>query len=185
MNDGKTAGRTETATLGGGCFWCLEAVFQEVQGVTSVVPGYAGGSVDSPSYEAVCTGMTGHAEAVQVTYDADTINYEQVLRVFFATHDPTTLNRQGPDAGTQYRSVILYHDAEQKRIAEELLRELDEAHVWDRPLVTQISPLHKFYPAEGYHRDYFAQHPDQPYCRAVISPKLAKFHRQYLEKLKD
>jgi peptide-methionine (S)-S-oxide reductase len=185
VTNDKTKGALETAILGGGCFWCLEAVFQEVPGVIRVVPGYAGGSVAGPSYEAVCTGMTGHAEAVQITYDAATLTYEQVLRIFFATHDPTTLNRQGPDTGTQYRSVIFYHDAGQQRTAEALRRELDEAHVWDRPLVTQISPLDKFYPAESYHRDYFARHPDQPYCRAVISPKLAEFRRQYLGKLKS
>jgi peptide-methionine (S)-S-oxide reductase len=174
----------EIATLAGGCFWCLEAVFREVRGVVKVVSGYTGGRVAAPSYEAVCSGLTGHAEAVQVTYDRGEITYKQILRIFFATHDPTTLNRQGPDSGTQYRSAIFYHNEAQQLAAEALIRDLGAARIWDQPIVTELKPLDNFYPAENYHQEYFARHPDQLYCRAVISPKLSKFRKEYVDKLK-
>jgi peptide-methionine (S)-S-oxide reductase len=176
--------RTELATLGGGCFWCLEAVFLELKGVTRVVSGYAGGNVPDPSYEAVCTGRTGHAEVVQVTFDPDVITFRDVLDVFFTVHDPTTLNRQGADVGTQYRSVIFCHGAEQERIAREVMAGIAAAGIWDAPLVTQVEPYTSFYPAEGYHQEYFARNPGQGYCRAVIAPKVAKFRRQHLARLK-
>ena len=174
----------EVATLGGGCFWCTEAVFEEIQGVEGVVSGYAGGEVENPTYRQICTGRTGHAEVVQVTFDPDVISYREILQIFFTTHDPTTLNRQGADAGTQYRSVVFYHSDEQKRIAEEVIQTFEDENVWDDPIVTQVEPLPTFYRAEAYHQDYFAQNPNQPYCQAVIAPKVSKLRRQYLEKLK-
>ena len=174
----------EVATLGGGCFWCTEAVFEEIQGVESVVSGYAGGEVENPTYRQICTGRTGHAEVVQVTFNPDAVSYREILQIFFTTHDPTTLNRQGADAGTQYRSVVFYHDDEQKRIAEEVIQAFEDNDVWDDPIVTQVDPLPTFYPAEDYHQNYFAQNPNQPYCQAVIAPKVSKLRRQYLEKLK-
>jgi peptide-methionine (S)-S-oxide reductase len=173
----------ETATLGGGCFWCLEAVFEQLRGVDRVVSGYAGGTVPDPGYQQVCTGATGHAEVVQVTFDPAFISYREILDVFFGTHDPTTLNRQGPDSGTQYRSAIFYHSPEQKRVAEERIAELNAAGIWDRPIVTQVVPLEAFYPAEDYHQGYYRGHPGQPYCQAVISPKVAKFRKQFADKL--
>ena len=176
--------RTELATLGGGCFWCLEAVFVELNGVTRVVSGYAGGHVPDPSYEAVCTGRTGHAEVVQVSFDPDVITFRDVLNVFFTIHDPTTLNRQGADIGTQYRSVIFCHGPEQERIAREVMAAVERAGIWDAPLVTQLEPSPAFYPAEGYHQEYFARNPGQAYCRAVIAPKVAKFRREHLARLK-
>lgn len=176
--------RGETATLGGGCFWCLEAVFEQLRGVERVVSGYAGGTVLDPSYQEVCTGTTGHAEVVQVIFDPAVVSYREVLDVFFGTHDPTTLNRQGPDAGTQYRSAIFYHSPEQKRVAEERIAELNGAGIWDRPIVTQVVSLQTFYPAEDYHQGYFRAHPGQPYCQAVVSPKVAKFRKQFADKLK-
>ena len=172
------------ATLGGGCFWCVEAVFEEIRGVTDVVSGYAGGDVPNPTYRQVCSGRTGHAEVVQVTFDPDVISYREVLQIFFTTHDPTTLNRQGADVGTQYRSVVFYHDDEQKQIAEEVIQEFEAEDVWGSPIVTQVEPLPTFYRAEDYHQNYFAQNPGQPYCQAVIAPKVSKLRRQYLEKLK-
>jgi peptide-methionine (S)-S-oxide reductase len=175
---------TQVATLAGGCFWCLEAVFEQLRGVTKVMSGYSGGHVQNPSYEAVCTGATGHAEVTQVTFDPDQISYRDLLGVFFVIHDPTTLNRQGGDAGTQYRSAIFYHDHEQQRTAEELIRELEAEHVFDDPIVTKVEPLTAFYPAEEYHREYYRRNPNQPYCRAVIAPKVAKLRSKYLEKLK-
>lgn len=174
----------QVATLAGGCFWCLEAVFDEVKGVVSVESGYAGGHVDNPSYRAVCTGATGHAEVVQVTFDPNVISFRDVLNVFFAIHDPTTLNRQGADVGTQYRSAIFHHDDEQKRIAEELISELNAQKIWDRPIVTEVAKLDKFYMAEDYHQEYFAKNPYQPYCQAVVAPKVAKFRKHFLEMLK-
>ena len=174
----------EVATLGGGCFWCVEAVFEEIRGVVDVVSGYAGGKVSNPSYREVCAGRTGHAEVVQVTFDPDVISYREVLQIFFTTHDPTTLNRQGADVGTQYRSVVFYHDDEQKRMAEEVIREFEAEGVWDAPIVTELAPLPAFYRAEDYHQDYFAQNPAQPYCQAVIAPKVGKLRKQYFEKLK-
>jgi peptide-methionine (S)-S-oxide reductase len=174
----------EITTLGGGCFWCLEAVYQELKGVESVVSGYTGGQVENPTYRAVCTGTTGHAEVVQVTYDNDVITFQDILNVFFTIHDPTTLNRQGADVGTQYRSEIFYHDDEQKRIAEATIQQLEADGVWDDPIVTQISELGTFYPAEAYHQNYFRDNPNQGYCRVVIAPKVAKFRKKYISQLK-
>lgn len=178
------ARRTDTATLAGGCFWCLEAVFRELRGVQGVVSGYAGGQVERPSYEQVCSGRTGHAEVVQVIFDPSEITYRDLLGVFFAIHDPTTLNRQGADVGTQYRSAIFTHSLQQDAAARELIAELEGRHLWDRPIVTEVVPLTDFYPAEAYHQDYFELNPTQPYCQAVVAPKVAKFRRQYLERLK-
>ena len=174
----------EVTTLGGGCFWCLEAVFVELQGVDTVVSGYSGGTVPNPSYEHVCTGTTGHAEVAQITFNSQVVSFKEVLEVFFATHDPTTLNRQGADVGTQYRSVIFYHDQEQKEIAEGLIKSLNEADIWPNPIVTEVAPLEVFYEAEDYHQDYYKYNSQQPYCQAVITPKLAKFRKQYAHKLK-
>jgi len=174
----------ETATLAGGCFWCLEAVFDDVKGVQSVESGYAGGGMDNPSYRDVCTGATGHAEVVQVKFDPQVVSYKEILNVFFAIHDPTTFNRQGADVGTQYRSAIFFHDDEQKRTAEELIKELDRQKIWDRPIVTEVTKLDKFYAAEDYHQEYFARNPYQPYCQAVVAPKVAKFRKHHLEMLK-
>lgn len=185
MNDtSNTATNTETATLGGGCFWCLEAVFDDIKGVTSVESGYAGGNVSNPSYAQVCSGRTGHAEVVQVTFDPSQISYRDILNVFFAIHDPTTLNRQGGDVGTQYRSVIFYHSEDQKRAAEDVTHSLADEHVWSSPIVTQLEPFTDFYVAEDYHQEYFANNPGQPYCNVVIAPKVAKFRQKHLEMLK-
>ena len=175
---------TETATLAGGCFWCLEAIFEQLEGVERVVSGYAGGAVADPSYEALCTGTTGHAEVVQVTFDPARISYRDLLEIFFAFHDPTTLNRQGHDVGTQYRSAIFHASPEQKATAEEVIRELDAARVFDGPIVTQVAPLEAFYSAEGYHQGYYRGNSDQPYCRATISPKVAKLRSKYAARLK-
>jgi peptide-methionine (S)-S-oxide reductase len=174
----------QTATLAGGCFWCLEAVYDEIKGVHSVESGYAGGHVDNPTYRAVCNGDTGHAEVVQVHFDPNVVSYRDLLNVFFAIHDPTTLNRQGADVGTQYRSAIFYHDDEQKKIAEELIKDLNTQQIWDRPIVTQVEKLDKFYVAEDYHQEYFARNPYQPYCMAVVAPKVSKFRKHFLELLK-
>jgi peptide-methionine (S)-S-oxide reductase len=174
----------ETATLGGGCFWCLEAVYDQLNGVEDVVSGYAGGHGPSPSYEAVCTGATGHAEVVQIKFNPEIVTFADLLNVFFTIHDPTTLNRQGADVGTQYRSVIFTHSPEQRAAAEQAIAALNQAGVWDAPIVTQIAPLETFYPAEGYHQEYFARNPGQGYCRVVIAPKVAKFRKQYLDRLK-
>lgn len=175
---------TEVATLAGGCFWCLEAVYNELKGVTGVVSGYAGGSVANPSYYAVCAGTTGHAEVVQIHFDPSVVSFRELLAVFFTIHDPTTLNRQGADVGTQYRSAIFYHTPEQRAIAEEVIRDLSADQLWPNPIVTEIKPLDTFYPAEDYHQSYFAQNPYQPYCQAVVAPKVAKFRKQYLAQLK-
>jgi len=174
----------KTATLAGGCFWCLEAVFDEMKGITGVESGYAGGHMDNPSYRAVCNGDTGHAEVVQVHFDPNIVSYRDLLNVFFAIHDPTTLNRQGADVGTQYRSAIFYHDDEQKMIAEELIKDLNAQKIWDRPIVTEVTKLDKFFMAEDYHQEYFARNPYQPYCQAVVAPKVAKFRKYYVELLK-
>ena len=174
----------ETATLGGGCFWCLEAVYKDLRGVERVVSGYAGGTVENPTYEQVCSGRTGHAEVVQITYDPQLVSFRDLLDVFFTIHDPTTKDRQGADVGPQYRSIILYHDAEQKEAAESAIAELREKGVWRAPIVTEVVPLEKFYPAEAYHQDYYEQNPRQRYCQIVIAPKMAKFRQQYLAKLK-
>lgn len=173
-----------TATLAGGCFWCLEAVFEQLRGVEGVVSGYTGGQAPNPTYEDVCTGRTGHAEAVQITFDPAVISYKELLQVFFATHDPTTLNRQGADVGTQYRSAIFYHSPEQRQTAEALIAELNAAKVWDRPIVTEVVPLTTFHRAEEYHQGYFRTHPGQGYCQVVISPKVAKLRKQFAEKLR-
>ena len=164
----------ELATLAGGCFWCTEAFFQELKGVEKVEPGYAGGRRPNPTYEQVCAGTTGHAEAVRITFDPGAISYACILRVFLSTHDPTTLNRQGADAGTQYRSAIFYHTEAQKQIADSAIGEMVSEGAWDRPVVTEVTPFTNFYTAEAYHLDYFARNPGQPYCRAVIAPKVAK-----------
>jgi len=174
----------ETATLGGGCFWCLEAVYKDLKGVERVVSGYAGGTVENPTYEQVCSGRTGHAEVVQITYDPQLVSFRDLLDVFFTIHDPTTKDRQGTDVGPRYRSIILHHDAGQKAEAERAIAELREKGVWRAPVVTEIVPLEKFYPAESYHQDYFENNPGQGYCRIVIAPKVAKFRQQYLAKLK-
>jgi peptide-methionine (S)-S-oxide reductase len=174
----------EIATLAGGCFWCLEAVYDELRGVEDVVSGYSGGSVPNPSYEMVCTGTTGHAEVVQITFDSNIISFKQILEVFFTIHDPTTLNHQGPDMGTQYRSAVFYHSPEQKATAEQLIAELESSRVWDRPIVTEVTPFQRFYPAETYHQEYFKRNPNQAYCRIVIEPKVAKFRKHFLDELK-
>jgi peptide-methionine (S)-S-oxide reductase len=169
----------ETATLGGGCFWCTEAVFQRMKGVTSVMPGYSGGHVKNPSYEEVCTGTTGHAEVIQITFDPSVVSFAQILEVFFEIHDPTTLNRQGADVGTQYRSVIFYHSEEQKQTAKGIIAKLNGTEFIVRPVVTEVTPFTAFYPAESYHKDYFNRNSRQPYCRMVISPKVDKFQKLF------
>ena len=174
----------ETAVFGGGCFWCLEAVFQRLPGVKSVESGYMGGRVENPTYREVCTGTTGHAEVVRVSFDPSQISYRDLLDVFFAIHDPTTLNRQGNDVGTQYRSVIYYASDEQRRAAEQVIAELTKAHEFSSPIVTAIEPAATFYVAEGYHQNYFNQNSEQPYCRFIIAPKLDKFRKAFAEKLK-
>jgi peptide-methionine (S)-S-oxide reductase len=184
QTNGSSLGGLQQATLAGGCFWCLEAVYVELRGVTKVVSGYAGGHVPNPSYQRVCSGTTGHAEVVQITYDPAIVSFRELLDVFFTIHDPTTLNRQGADIGTQYRSAIFYHDAEQKQVAEEVIKEITAAKLWGKPIVTQVAPLDVFYPAEEYHQDYFARNPVQPYCQVVVAPKVAKFRKQYFEKLR-
>jgi peptide-methionine (S)-S-oxide reductase len=180
----EAAKRREIATLAGGCFWCLEAVYDGLRGVERVESGYAGGHVPNPTYEQVCAGTTGHAEVVQISFDPDVISYRELLEVFFAIHDPTTLNRQGADVGTQYRSAIFHHTPEQRATAEALIAELQEQRVWDDPIVTELTELSEFYPAEEYHRDYFRRNPGQSYCQVVIAPKLAKVRRSFQEKLK-
>ncbi|HZT09167.1 MAG TPA: peptide-methionine (S)-S-oxide reductase MsrA [Chloroflexota bacterium] len=174
----------EIATFGGGCFWCLEAVFLQLRGVERVVSGYAGGHVANPSYEQVCTGATGHAEVTQVTFDPTVTSYRDLLDVFFTIHDPTTLNRQGHDVGTQYRSIILYHTAEQHAAAQQTIAALTERGLFDAPIVTAVEPLTAFYPAEEYHQNYFARNPFQPYCQVVVAPKVAKARKDFIEKLK-
>jgi peptide-methionine (S)-S-oxide reductase len=183
QNDERTSG-LEVATLGGGCFWCQEPIFASLSGVVSVTPGYAGGHVANPSYQQVCAGTTGHAEVAQIVFDPKEISYRDLLHIFFATHDPTTLNRQGADVGEQYRSVILPHSDDQRATAEAVIRELTERRLYDRPIVTTIEPVTGFYPAEDYHRNYFTNHPDAPYCAMVIAPKVAKFRKQYAQRLK-
>jgi len=172
----------EIATLAGGCFWCLEAIFKEVKGIEKVVSGYSGGTAVNPSYNEVCSGITGHAESVQLTYHPKQISFKEILAIFFAVHDPTTLNRQGADVGTQYRSAIFYHNEEQKTAAQEAIKQLNTSKVWGAPLVTEITPFQNFYPAEEYHQEYFARNAENPYCSVVIAPKLDKFRKQYLQK---
>ena len=175
----------EIATLGGGCFWCVEAVLTRLRGVHKVTSGYAGGHVDNPTYEQVCSGTTGHAEVVQVEFDPETISFKEILEVFFATHDPTTLNVQGADRGTQYRSVIFYNDDTQQEIAKRTIAELNADGVFSDPIVTEVSPLNRFYPAESYHDDYYARNANQPYCTYTIDPKVAKLRAKFADKLKD
>jgi peptide-methionine (S)-S-oxide reductase len=180
-----TVATTEMATLGAGCFWCVEAVFQELRGVHRVVSGYAGGTVQHPTYEQICMGNTGHAEVIQVTFDPQIISFEDVLYVFWRTHDPTTLNRQGPDVGTQYRSAIFYHSEQQRRSAEKSKQETEASGLWPRPIVTEITPLTNFYQAEAYHQNFYRQNPYQPYCLFLIDPKMRKFRQEFQHKLAD
>jgi peptide-methionine (S)-S-oxide reductase len=175
---------TEVATLAGGCFWCLEAVYDQLKGVESVESGYMGGTTPNPTYQQVCTGMTGHAEVVQIKFNPDVVSYRDLLDVFFTIHDPTTLNRQGADVGTQYRSAIFYHSPEQKQVAEQTIAELEQKHIWNDPIVTEVTPDQTFYVAEDYHQEYFAHNGNQPYCQFVVAPKVAKFRKHYFDKLK-
>ena len=176
--------KSEVATLGGGCFWCLEAVFDDLRGVESVESGYAGGDTADPTYNQVCSGTTGHAEVVRITFDPRAVTFKEILEVFFTIHDPTTLNRQGADVGTQYRSAVFYHSPEQKETAERTIAELDAAKIWDAPIVTQVVPSEEFYEAEDYHQEYFRKNPNQGYCRMVVAPKVAKFRTHFMEKMK-
>ena len=178
------ANEREVATIGGGCFWCTEAVFQDLRGVESVKSGYSGGHVRNPTYEQVCGKETGHAEVIQVTFDPATISFREILEVFFTVHDPTTPNRQGADVGPQYRSAIFYHSPEQKATAEEVIRDVNERKLWPAPIVTEVAEFTEFFPAEAYHDNYFNRNPYQGYCQVVIAPKVSKFRKQYLEKLK-
>jgi peptide-methionine (S)-S-oxide reductase len=175
----------EVATLGGGCFWCLEAVFDEMEGVTDVVSGYTGGHAARPTYEAVCAGTTGHAEVVRVEWDPQVVSYREILEVFFAIHDPTTLNRQGADVGTQYRSAIFHHSPEQKRTAEQVIEALNAEGIWDAPIVTEVTELGEFFPAEAYHQEYFRRNPNQGYCQFVVAPKVAKFRQKFAHRMKQ
>jgi peptide-methionine (S)-S-oxide reductase len=177
--------REEVATLAGGCFWCLEAVFKEVKGVQRVLSGYTGGKKENPTYEEVCSDKTGHAEAIDITFFPDVISYREILEIFFTVHDPTTLNRQGHDTGSQYRSAVFYHDQAQKSIAEEVIGEINNAHIWCSPIITDVKPYTKFHSAEEYHRDYFERHPEQNYCQAIIAPKVLKFRQKWAGKLKN
>jgi len=174
----------QIATLAGGCFWCLEAVFDDLKGVESVESGYSGGHVPNPTYKQVCSDTTGHAEAVRITFDPSVISYADLLRIFFAIHDPTTLNRQGNDMGTSYRSAIFYHDEEQKKTAEAIIKEFTDAKVWSNPVVTEVTKFDAFYIAEDYHQEYFKKNPYQGYCQVVVAPKVAKFRKQFMERLK-
>jgi peptide-methionine (S)-S-oxide reductase len=182
--EGSVPGSLERATLAGGCFWCLEAVFEQLRGVQQVQSGYAGGKTSDPTYKQVCSGATGHAEVVQVAFDSAVISFADLLDVFFAIHDPTTLNRQGADVGTQYRSAIFYHSPEQQRIAQEKIAALEAAQLWPAPIVTQAVPFEEFWPAEEYHQGYFRANPNQGYCQLVVSPKVAKFRKQFASELK-
>ena len=174
----------EQITLGGGCFWCVEALYQELEGVEKVVSGYAGGTVKNPTYQAVCNGTTGHAEVIQITFDKKKITNKEIIEIFLTVHDPTTLNRQGADVGTQYRSIILYKTEEQKKIAEQVKKEFEKEKIWSEPIVTEIKALEEFYEAEEYHQNYYKNNTNQSYCRVVITPKVAKFRKKYLQKLK-
>ena len=177
--------KIESVTLGSGCFWCTEAIFQKVKGVQQVISGYSGGSVDNPTYQQICTGVTGHAEVIQITFEPDFILFVELLEIFWRTHDPTTLNRQEADVGTQYRSVIFTHSKEQKEIAEKSKTEIDLSNLWSDPIVTEITPITKFYPAEAYHQNYYRLNPDQPYCQFIIDPKVRKFQTSFREKLNE
>jgi peptide-methionine (S)-S-oxide reductase len=176
--------REEVATLAGGCFWCMEAVFKEVKGVQRVLSGYTGGKKEHPTYEEVCNDKTGHAEAIDITFFPDVISFREILEIFFTVHDPTTLNRQGHDTGSQYRSAIFYHDEGQNTIAQQVIKEINDDHIWDAPVVTELKPFTKFHSAEEYHRDYFELHPQQSYCQVVIAPKVARFRQKWADKLK-
>jgi peptide-methionine (S)-S-oxide reductase len=176
--------KLEIATLAGGCFWCTEAAFSIIKGVERIEPGYTGGVVPNPTYEQVSSGQTGHAEAAQIYYDPEVISYREILEIFFSMHDPTSLNRQGADVGTQYRSAIFYHNQQQKEIAESLIGELNREGIWNRPIVTTLEPLQQFYKAETYHKDYYEKHPKEPYCQAVIAPKIAKLQARFVDKIK-
>jgi peptide-methionine (S)-S-oxide reductase len=182
--DSANGSAREVATLGGGCFWCLEAVYQELRGVEKVESGYSGGDVPNPTYREVCSETTGHAEVVQVTFDPEVVSYRDILEVYFTIHDPTTLNRQGADVGTQYRSVIFYHDDEQRRIAEAVISDLESEGIWSNPIVTEVAQFDEFYVAEDYHQNYFRNNGFQPYCQVIIAPKVAKFRKQHLDRLK-
>jgi peptide-methionine (S)-S-oxide reductase len=184
--DGKNNDSTplEVAILGAGCFWCTEAVFQMIRGVEKVEPGYAGGELPNPSYEEVSTGTTGHAEVAQITFNPVVINFREILEIFFGAHDPTQQNRQGADIGSQYRSIILYHNEAQRTVAEQVIKDLENERIYERPIVTRIEPLKTFYPAGDYHKEYFKKHPKQPYCQVVIAPKIAELQKTYLSKLK-
>ncbi len=175
----------ETATLGGGCFWCTEAVFDNVQGVEDVVSGYSGGHTENPSYQQVCSETTGHAEVVQIKFNSEEISFKEILQIFFGTHDPTTLNRQGNDVGSSYRSAIFYHTPEQKATAEEVIKEITDEDIFGKPLVTEVVEFTRFYPAEDYHQEYFAKNPNQPYCAAVVAPKVGKFRQKFASRLKS
>jgi peptide-methionine (S)-S-oxide reductase len=175
----------EVATIAGGCFWCLEAVYDDMKGVESVESGYVGGEVPSPSYSLVCTGTTGHAEAVRITFDPKVVTFKDILHVFFAIHDPTTLNRQGADVGTQYRSAIYYHSEEQRQVAEETIQEIEAEKIWDNPIVTEVTPVSEFYIAEDYHQEYYRNNSYQPYCQVVVAPKVAKFRSKFSSLLKS
>jgi peptide-methionine (S)-S-oxide reductase len=177
--------KSEVATLAGGCFWCLEAVFDDLQGILHVESGYTGGTLPQPTYEQVCTGLTGHAEVVQVTFDPQMISFKEILQIFFTIHDPTTLNRQGADVGTQYRSAIFYHTEQQKQTAEQVIREFEADKIWPNPIVTEIAPLDAFYIAEDYHQEYFRRNPYQGYCQGIIAPKVAKFRQKFAARLKN
>ncbi len=175
----------EVATLAGGCFWCTEAMFDQLKGIIEVESGYSGGKIANPSYEDVCTGETGHAESIQITFDPTVVSYADLLRIFLTTHDPTTLNRQGADVGTQYRSAIFYHNPEQERVAREVIKEFEQSKIWKKPIVTEVLPYKKFYKAEDYHQEYYAKNSRQPYCRVVIEPKIAKLREHYRDRLKQ
>lgn len=178
------ANTSEVATLAGGCFWCIEVIYDELVGVTDVVSGYMGGTSSNPTYRDVCSGSTGHAEVIHVTFDPNVVSYREILDVFFTVHDPTTLNRQGNDVGTQYRSAVFYHSDEQRRIATETIAAFNRAKIWDRPIVTEVTAAGTFYRAEDYHQDYYANNPEQGYCQIVIAPKVAKFRQKFLRRLK-
>lgn len=182
--DNQTQNKQDIATFGSGCFWCTEAIFERINGVQKVISGYSGGTTENPTYEEVCTGTTGHAECTQIYYDPNVISYDELLQIFWKTHDPTTLNRQGNDLGTQYRSVIFYHNQEQKQKAEYYKKKLEEEKIWDKPIVTEIAEFKKFYPAEDYHQNYYENNPNQGYCAFVITPKIEKFEKIFKDKLK-
>lgn len=178
-------GNLETATLGAGCFWCVEAIFDDLKGVEDVVSGYSGGQAENPTYQEVCSETTGHAEVVQVSFDPDVLSFKELLQIYFTVHDPTTLNRQGNDIGSSYRSAIFYHSDEQRRVADEVIAEITAAGIYDNPIVTEVTAFDKFYPAEIYHQEYFANNPNQPYCAGVVAPKVAKFRQKFLDRLKS